>query len=92
MNAIGPLHSSRRILPWFSHDESKIIVPYQSGASKPAFSAMAAFSALFLESTLFWSGLLLAVTIMLCSEARAQARSNGSPTGQKSPERSVPRP
>jgi hypothetical protein len=61
-----------------------------SEASKPAFSAMTAFSALFLESTLFWSGLLLAVTIMLCSEARAQARSNGSPTGQKSPERSVP--
>jgi hypothetical protein len=39
------------------------------------FSAMAAFSALFL---------------MLCCQARAQERPNGSPNGQKSPERAVP--
>jgi hypothetical protein len=42
------------------------------------FSAVAAFPALFL------------VTTMICSQARAQARPSGSPIEQKSPERTVP--
>jgi hypothetical protein len=42
------------------------------------FSAVAAFPALFL------------VTTMICSQARAQARPSGSPIEQKSPERTIP--
>jgi len=53
-------------------------IPQRQGPSVFPLSAVTAFPALFL------------VTMMICSEARAQARPSGSPTGQKSPERTVP--
>ncbi len=53
-------------------------IPQRQGPTVFPPSAMTAFSALFL------------VTMMICSEARAQASPGGSPSGQKSPERTVP--
>ncbi len=55
--------------------KSAIRNPQSAFLPFPAFSSIAAFSALFL---------------MLCCQARAQERPNGSPNGQKSPERAVP--
>jgi hypothetical protein len=54
------------------------VIPQRQGRTIFPFSAVTALPALFL------------VTMMICSQARAQARSSGSPTGQKSPEQTVP--
>jgi hypothetical protein len=43
----------------------------------------------FLESALFWST-IFALTVMLCYGVKAQVRPDGSPTGQKSVEHTVP--
>ena len=53
-------------------------ISQRQGPTVFPLSAVTAFPALFL------------VTMMICSEARAQARPSGSPTGQKSPEQTVP--
>jgi hypothetical protein len=60
-----------------------------SSETPAATSDRSPMTALFLESALFWPA-IFAMSITLCSGARAQVRPDGSPNGQKSSERVAP--